>query len=154
MRTAIGGPQPTGRPPGPPTSGADVTIDTADLHTITYGSGDGSSSVNSLTVGNDVFQLNGGALTIASAASFANLLQVTGGTLELGTVAATAASFEQDGGTVDGTAALTVSGAATFTGRLTSRPARGRQFCKGRRAIPGRSISTAGGRWRTPARSP
>ena len=58
-------------PSGPPSRGAAVAINTSHLHTVTYSSGDGSASVNSLDVGNDVFQLTGGALTITSAGSFA-----------------------------------------------------------------------------------
>ncbi len=61
---------------GPPTAGADVAINTADAHTITYGADSGALTINSLTIlGNnqpalDVFDIAGGALTITTGGTF------------------------------------------------------------------------------------
>ena len=66
-------------PLGPPTAGSDVIISTLIYQTVTYSSG--TETVNSLTVGNDLFQIDGGQLTIASAASFAATALIDGGTL-------------------------------------------------------------------------
>ena len=79
-----------------PNSSSDVTINTTDLHTITYSNGT-TATVHSLTVGNDNFTVTAGSLTITTTASFAN-------------------AFEQDGGTIIGTGTLTMNGATTLAG--------------------------------------
>lgn len=96
-----------------PNDADDVTIDTADLHTVTHGAG--TDFVHTLIVGNDDFTVSGGSLTINSTSSFANLLTVSGGTLKL-SGAAMAASLAQSGGTVAGAGLLTVAGPASFSG--------------------------------------
>ncbi|MBV8578963.1 MAG: hypothetical protein JOZ58_28500, partial [Acetobacteraceae bacterium] len=65
-------------PAGPPSSGSDVTIDTTDLHTITFGASSGFLSIDSLTVGDDILELTGGSLTVASGASIGNGLRIDG----------------------------------------------------------------------------
>ncbi|HEX4078922.1 MAG TPA: hypothetical protein VHX61_08635 [Rhizomicrobium sp.] len=64
-----------------PGSSDNVGINTTDLHTVTFSSG--TSTVNSLTVGNDDLVVSGGSLTVSSGASFANSLTVSAGTLTL-----------------------------------------------------------------------
>ena len=102
-------------PGGPPAPAANVTINTADLQTVVFSATD-SASIDTLTVGNDVFAVHGGALTISGGATFGNLLKVTGGTLTFTGADATAATFSQTGGAILGSAGLTVSGAATLSG--------------------------------------
>ncbi|RBP11159.1 hypothetical protein DFR50_11745, partial [Roseiarcus fermentans] len=100
-----------------PVAGDAVVINTASPVTVTFDSGAPSVSVNSLTVGNDTFDLAGGnTLTITGSASFGGLLEIDAGTLNLGAVSATAASFAQTGGALSGAGTLTVSGAASFSG--------------------------------------
>ncbi len=96
-----------------PNSTDDVSIDTADLHTVTHSTG--VDTVNTLTVGNDDFVVSGGSLAINSTSGFANLLTVSGGTLAFGGNA-TAASFTQSGGTVSGASTFTVTGPTVFSG--------------------------------------
>jgi Peptidase M10 serralysin C terminal len=64
--------------PGPSDT---VDIGTADFHTITYSAG--TTTVETLTVGNDDFDLTGGTLTVTEGASFDNALTIDGGTLVL-----------------------------------------------------------------------
>jgi len=71
-------------PNGTPTSGSDVTISTPDFHTITYTSTSGTLSINSITVGNDLLKVTGGALTLTMGGTFGQGLSVAGGTLTLG----------------------------------------------------------------------
>jgi hypothetical protein len=100
-----------------PVSTDDVTISTADFHTVTYSTG--AYSIHSLTVGGDAFVVSGGTLTIAAGATFGNVLTVSGGTLTLGTAATVAGLFTQSGKSiVSGAATLTLSGGASFAAGL------------------------------------
>jgi hypothetical protein len=94
-----------------PNSTDDVAINTAHLHAVTHSTG--THTVNSLTVGNDIFIVSGGSLTVNSTSSFATLLSVSGGIMRFAG-AATAAAFSQSGGTVSGAATLTVTGPSAF----------------------------------------
>jgi hypothetical protein len=68
---------------GFPTSNSNVVIDTTNALTIAYSSGD-TYIVNSLTVGNDVFDMTGGSLTITKTASFADGFAQSAGILSAG----------------------------------------------------------------------
>ncbi|MBA3810815.1 MAG: hypothetical protein H0X27_04050 [Caulobacteraceae bacterium] len=103
------------RPHRLPNSTDDVAIDTADVHVVTHSVG--TSTVHSLTVGNDIFVVSGGSLTVNSTSSFDILLSVSGGTMRFGG-AATAALLSQSGGTVSGAGTLTVTGQTTFASAL------------------------------------
>ena len=96
-----------------PNDADDVTINTADLHSVTHGKG--TDFVRTLAVGNDDFTVSGGTLTVNFSSSFANLLTVSGGTLKL-SGAAVISSLAQSGGTVSGAGPATVTGPASFTG--------------------------------------
>ena len=110
-------------PGGPPSAGSNVVIKTAHAHTVTLTHGDGAVSVNSLTVSDDIFNLSGGSLSIATSASFGAELEVQLGsdgtatyypTLELNSISTAAPSFLHYGGVIDGTGTLTVMGSAAF----------------------------------------
>jgi fibronectin-binding autotransporter adhesin len=79
---------------GLPNSNNNVAINTAAVLTVTYSGSDGTTTVNALTVGNDVFAMNGGNLVITGNASFAG-------------------GFVQSGGTLTARA-VTINGASTF----------------------------------------
>lgn len=117
--------------PEPPVSGDDVTIDTADFHTITYSIAS-ATTVNSLTVGNDDFVMTSdpsiraqGSLTITNGATFANGLTLNNGKLELDSNATVSGlllvdefktSYPNDNqGLLAGTGTLTAAGGADFT---------------------------------------
>jgi hypothetical protein len=68
---------------GLPNSNSNAVIDTTAVLTVSYGAAD-SFTVHSLTVGNDVFDMTGGSLTITTTASFAEGFTQTGGTLTAG----------------------------------------------------------------------
>ncbi len=116
-----------------PNSTDDVAIDTANVRVVTHSIG--TSTVHSLTVGNDFFTVSGGSLRINSTSSFAILLTVSGGTMRFGG-AATAALFRQSGGTVRGAGTLTVTGQTTFASTLLETGA-GRTLLKGDSAFNG-----------------
>jgi hypothetical protein len=98
-----------------PNDADDVSINTADRHTVTHSTG--TDFVGTLTVGNDDFTVSGGSLTVNFTSSFAHKLAVSGGTLKLGGAAA-AASLAQSDSTVGGAGTLTVAGAATFASKV------------------------------------
>jgi hypothetical protein len=96
-------------PSGPPTTGADVVIDTKDFHTVTYSTG--SVTIDTLTVGNDSFALSGGTLTISDSATFgvagdSDTLSLSGGTLAFatpsvaGTISVVNSAYLQTAGTL------------------------------------------------------
>lgn len=58
-----------------------VDIDTADFHTITYSAG--ATTVETLVVNNDDFDLTGGTLTVTDQVGLGNVLVSKGGTLAL-----------------------------------------------------------------------
>ncbi len=68
---------------GFPNSNSNVEISTTSVLTVTY-TGSDNFTVNSLTVGNDVFDMSGGSLTIKTTASFADGFTQIGGVLEAG----------------------------------------------------------------------
>ena len=91
-----------------PDSNNDVVINTASIHTITHNSG--NDTVNSLTVGNDHFVMNGGSLAFVAGASFSLDYQQFGGTIGgAGTVAITGAGNLLGGG-AQGTLAFQIGG--------------------------------------------
>ncbi len=115
---------------GLPNSNSNVEIATTAVLTVTY-SGSDDFVVNSLTVGNDAFDMTGGSLTITTTASFANGFTQTGGTLTAGgkvTVDGTGmlTGGEAEGKTAfvfDGTVALgnyTLGGATSLTNEKTT----------------------------------
>src|SRR5271154_4874260 len=79
-----------------PLTGENVVISTTDPHSITFNVA--SSSINSISVGQDTLIVGGGALTIAGAASFGGLLEITSGTLNFNAAATTIGAFQQTGG--------------------------------------------------------
>ncbi len=126
-----------------PNSTDDVAIDTANLRVVTHSTGKGT--VNSLTVGNDIFVVSGGSLTVNSTSSFAVLLSVSGGVMRFAG-AATAARFSQSGGTVSGAGTLTVTGQTTFASTV-AQTGTGRTLLKGDSTINiGGEIDVDGGR--------
>jgi hypothetical protein len=98
-----------------PTSLSNVTISTADIQTITFGSGD-EFTVNSLTVGADNFDMNGGTMTVLTSASFAGELDLTGGTMTVTTGATFTDGLYQSDGTLQGTGTIAISGSNALTG--------------------------------------
>jgi Ca2+-binding RTX toxin-like protein len=92
-----------------PDSNNDVVINTTSIHTITHNGG--NDTVNSLTVGNDHFVMNGGSLALVAGASFALDYQQFGGTLlGAGAVNITGAGNLLGGG-AQGTLAFAIGGA-------------------------------------------
>jgi hypothetical protein len=88
---------------GLPNSNSNVEIATTAVLTVTY-SGSDTFVVNMLTVGDDIFDMTGGSLTITTTASFADGFTQTGGTLTAGGKV-----------TVDGTGTLTGGAAEGHT---------------------------------------
>jgi hypothetical protein len=89
-------------------------IDTTAVLTVSYSASD-SFVVHSLTVGNDVFDMTGGSLTITTTASFADGFTQTGGTLTAGgevTVAGT-------GTLIGGATVLSNKKTTNLTGQIT-----------------------------------
>jgi hypothetical protein len=115
---------------GLPNSNSNVVISTPSVVTVSYGGGD-NFTVHSLTVGNDVLDMTGGGLTIATTASFANGFTQTGGTLAAGGKVTVMGTGTLTGGAAegktafvfDGTVALgnyTLGGATSLTNRKTT----------------------------------
>jgi len=95
-----------------PNATDDVKINTADFHTITYSGG--TTTVSSLTVGNDAISLTGGMLTLSNASSFANALSVTG-TLNVNGPTTVSGLFSlTNNGAIGGTGTLTLEGGANI----------------------------------------
>jgi hypothetical protein len=65
-----------------PGSGDDVQISTRNPRTVTFSTG--SSTIHSLTVGDDTFAMSGGALTITAGASFSQEFTIGAATLTTG----------------------------------------------------------------------
>ena len=86
-----------------------MVINTSAVLTVTYGGSD-SFTVNSLTVGNDVFDLAGGTLTITTTASFADGFTQTAGTLTAGGTVAIKGTGTLTGGSADGNTAFVFDG--------------------------------------------
>jgi hypothetical protein len=86
---------------GFPNSNSNVVIDTTAILTVSYGASD-NFTVHSLTVGNDVFDMTGGSLTITTTARFANGFTQTGGTLTAGGAVTVRGTGTLTGGAVEG----------------------------------------------------
>jgi len=99
----------TGQVPG---SGNDAVIDTATVQTITYTQAD-KSVVNSLTVGEDIFTMSAGSLTILTTGSFADGLQQSGGKILAGAITLMGTS-SFTGGSIAGSASFSNAGTATL----------------------------------------
>jgi hypothetical protein len=100
---------------GLPTSSSNVIINTATIQTVTFGAID-NFTVNSLSVGDDNFDMGGGALTVSTTVAFAAEFQLTGGTLSVNDGATFTDGYYQDGGTLYGTGAIAISGSNAQTG--------------------------------------
>jgi hypothetical protein len=98
---------------GLPNSNSNVVIDTAAVLTVTYGPGD-AFTVNSLTVGNDVFNMTGGSLTITTTASFAGGFTQTSGTLTAGGTVTVTGTGVLSGSLAEGKTALVFDGTVTI----------------------------------------
>jgi hypothetical protein len=98
---------------GFPTSSSKVVINTASVLTIGFGFSD-TFTVNSLTVGNDFFNMFGGSLTVSGAASFGKGFTQSGGTFTAGGAVTIKGAAKLIGGAAEGKTALTVSGATTL----------------------------------------
>jgi hypothetical protein len=83
-----------------PNSADNVKISTAAVLTVFYSGGD-DSIVNSLTVGDDLFDMSGGSLAITTTASFGD-------------------GFTQTSGTFSAGGTVTISGTGTFNGYAAS----------------------------------
>ncbi len=94
---------------GLPNSNSNVVINTANVLTVTFSGGD-NYVVNSLKVGNDFFDMNGGSLTITTTASFADDFTQTGGVLTAGGAVTIAGAGTLTGGSSEGHTAFTISG--------------------------------------------
>ncbi len=94
---------------GFPTSNSNVHINTTNILTIGFGSGD-NYIINSLTVGNDFFDMSGGNLTILGAASFADSFTQTGGTLSAGGAVTISGTGTLTGGAAEGKTTFTING--------------------------------------------
>jgi adhesin HecA-like repeat protein len=96
---------------GFPTSNSNVDINTTNILTIGFGGGDDDDYViNSLTVGNDFFDISGSSLTILGTASFADSLTQTGGTLSAGGAVTISGTGTLTGGAAEGNTAFSISG--------------------------------------------
>jgi hypothetical protein len=115
---------------GFPNSNDNVVISTTAVLTVTYGGSD-TYTVNSLTVGNDVFDMSGGSLAITTTASFASGFTQTAGVISAGGTVTVAGTGTLTGGTAegitafvfDGTVALakhTLGGAASLSNKKTT----------------------------------
>jgi hypothetical protein len=94
---------------GLPNSNSNVEIATTAVLTVTY-SGSDTFVVNSLTVGNDIFDMTGGSLTITTTASFANGFTQTGGTLTAGGKVTVKGTGTLTGGVAEGKTAFVFDG--------------------------------------------
>ncbi len=97
---------------GFPNSNDNVVISTTAVLTVTFGdsSNDTNVTVNSLTVGNDVFDMTGGSLTITTMASFADGFTQTGGTLTAGGKVTVKGTGMLTGGEAEGKTAFVFDG--------------------------------------------
>jgi hypothetical protein len=102
-----------------PTSNDDVVINTTNVQTVTF-SGSDNFTLNSLTVGDDNFNITGGTLDIVTKASFAGEFQLTGGSLTINNGATFKDGYYQNGGTLVGTGAIAISGSNAQTGGQTA----------------------------------
>jgi Ca2+-binding RTX toxin-like protein len=126
-----------------PASSDTVLIDTADHHTIMFTAG--TATVKSLTVGNDDFVMSGGALTIKTAASFANVLTVGNGKLTLSGASSVSGLFTANNkATILGTGALTLAGGATFTGGTQTMKGAAHTILQGTSALAANDILNLG----------
>jgi hypothetical protein len=94
---------------GLPTSNSNVEIETPTVLTVSYSGGD-DFTVNSLTVGHDLFDISGGSLTITTTASFADGFTQTGGVLTAGGKVTVDGTGTLTGGTSEGRTAFVFDG--------------------------------------------
>jgi hypothetical protein len=94
---------------GFPDSNNDVVINTAPVLTVSYGGSD-DLTVASLNVGNDVFAMDGGNLTITKTASFADGFTQNSGILTAGGAVSVKGTATLTGGSAEGNTALVISG--------------------------------------------
>jgi hypothetical protein len=97
-----------------PTSADTVVISTTTKHTMTHSTGD--DFAGSLSVGNDLFSMTGGSLTVVGAVAMANGFSMSGGVSSLGTTATITGTFDQTGGSLSVGGTLTVNGEAQLEG--------------------------------------
>jgi hypothetical protein len=98
---------------GLPNSNSNVVIDTTAVLTVTY-SGSDIFVVHSLTVGNDIFDMTGGSLTITTTASFADGFTQTGGTLTAGGAVTVKGTGLLTGSLAEGKTAFVFDGTVTL----------------------------------------
>ena len=94
---------------GLPSSNSNVEISTPSVVTVSYSGGD-NFTVHSLTVGNDVFDMSGGSLTITTTAGFADGFTQTGGVLQAGGAVTIAGTGTLTGGEAEGKTAFVFDG--------------------------------------------
>jgi hypothetical protein len=101
---------------GFPNSNNNVVISTPAVLTVFYGGGDGLTTVHSLTVGNDVFDMTGGSLVITTSASFSGGFVQTGGVFTGGpvTIKGSGTFNELTFASAEGKTAFTVNAALTI----------------------------------------
>ena len=97
-----------------PTSADTVVISTTTEQTITHSTG--NDFAGSLSVGNDLFSMTGGTLTVVGAVSMANEFSMSGGVSSMGTTASITGTFTQTGGILSVGGTLAVAGEALLQG--------------------------------------
>ncbi len=102
---------------GLPNSNNNVVISTAAVLTVSY-SGPDSFVVNSLTVGQDFFDMSGGSLTITKTASFADGFTQTGGILTTGGQVTVDGTGTLTGGSAEGNTAFVFDGTVALADYL------------------------------------
>ncbi len=102
---------------GFPNSNNNVVINTKNALVITYNEGvTDNYTVNSLTVGNDSFEIFGGSLGITTTASFADGFTQTGGTLTAGGKVTVTGAGTLTGGSAEGKTAFVFDGTVALGG--------------------------------------
>lgn len=101
---------------GLPNSNNNVVINTTAVLTVTYSGSDSLTTVNALTVVNDVFDMTGGNLVIATNASFSSGFVQTGGVFTGGpiTIKGSGTFNELTFASAEGKTAFTVNAALTI----------------------------------------
>jgi hypothetical protein len=102
---------------GLPNSNSNVEIETPAVLTVSY-SGSDDFVANSLTVGDDLFDMTGGSLTITTTASFADGFTQTGGTLTAGGKVTVTGTGTLTGGAAEGGTAFVFDGTVALANYL------------------------------------